>query len=259
MYNMKIVLFGTGNVASAFGNLFRNAGFDVLQVYGRTPEKAKALADRLRSKPISDFAAIDRHADVYVFALSDTALFGLGLQVQLKGKLVLHTAGTVAMDVLNTVSERNGILYPLQSLRGDFPPAKEIPLLLQAANKADEQLLTTIAKGMGCPFQYCTDAARKQLHLSAVWVNNFPNLLYSIAYRICRESGNSFELILPLMRETVKRIGTSDPWEWQTGPALRRDTVTLDNHLALLDNHPEWKELYQMLSESISRFNPATG
>ena len=39
--------------------------------------------------------------------------------------------------------------------------------------------------------------------------------------------------------------------ENQTGPAVRGDTKTIEKHIALLKNHPEWKKLYTFMSQLI--------
>ena len=43
----KIVLVGAGNVATHLGRALREAGHDILQVYSRTEESARPLAQAL--------------------------------------------------------------------------------------------------------------------------------------------------------------------------------------------------------------------
>ena len=48
---MKIVLIGAGNLATNLGKALFHAGHEILQVYSRTEESARALADVLKCVP----------------------------------------------------------------------------------------------------------------------------------------------------------------------------------------------------------------
>ncbi|MCA0395796.1 MAG: DUF2520 domain-containing protein [Bacteroidetes bacterium] len=254
---MQIVIIGTGNVATLFSRLLRTTNHQVIQVFGRNPTKAAALAAAWGANHCSEWADIVKEADLYLIALSDAALSELQA-LSLPGKLVVHTAGSVSREILLPVTNRNGVFYHLQSIRRPDLPAAEVPLLLEAASAADENILSRLAIDMGCPWQYCSAEDRKRLHVGAIWVNNFPNLLYAVAYRYCKAEGQDFGLLMPLLRETVHRVAADDPWHWQTGPAVRNDKSTIETHLQLLAAYPEAQVLYKQLSEAIANFNPAT-
>ena len=67
----SIVFIGAGNLASHLSNAFFIAGHNILQVFSRTKESAKQLADHLNTAWTNDTAKILVGADVYVIALSD--------------------------------------------------------------------------------------------------------------------------------------------------------------------------------------------
>jgi predicted short-subunit dehydrogenase-like oxidoreductase (DUF2520 family) len=89
------------------------------------------------------------------------------------------------------------------------------------------------------------------LHLSAVFACNFANAMYTASARLLEEHGLSFEAMLPLIDETARKVHTLHPSEAQTGPAVRYDKNVIDKHLALLDDHPLYKELYELTSRII--------
>lgn len=253
---MNIVIIGTGNVAGLFSTLLQATSHRVVQVFGRNPAQAGKLAAPWQCAATSHWREVYTDADIYLVALRDDVLAQLN-ELRLPGKLVVHTAGAVAKEVLLPVSERTGVFYPLQSIRGRALAAADVPLLLEAGDENDRQVLARLAADIGCPWQYCTAEDRKRLHLGAVWVNNFPNFLFSIAYRYCREEQQDFGLLLPLLRETAARLGNDDPWHWQTGPAMRHDTSTIEAHLVLLESYPQQQALYLLLSEAIGAFQQA--
>lgn len=254
---MKIVLIGAGKVAGSLGQLWVQNGHQILQVINRSTERGQVLAASLNAAFTSSYAEILPDADLYVVALSDQAIPELMLKWQQPIQLVVHTAGTVPMSVLQGISARTGVLYPLQSLTGNLPVSGSIPFLLQANANQDLELLKQLVSSTGNSWQTATDQQRLQMHVSAVWVNNFPNLLYSIAYRLCQDNQLSFELLLPLIRETGLRLQDQsgslmqDPFLWQTGPAMREDQHTIRRHLETMNPHPDWKDLYEHLTEEI--------
>jgi hypothetical protein len=58
--------------------------------------------------------------------------------------------------------------------------------------------------------------------------------------------------LIPLIEETALRIQTIPPAKSQTGPAVRQDQPTIDQHLALLDKYPQLKKIYAVMTESIA-------
>ncbi len=69
----KVVIIGSGNVATVLGGTIAAAGHSMLQVAGLTEGPAAQLAADLRCGYTTDWTAIDRTADIYLVALSDTA------------------------------------------------------------------------------------------------------------------------------------------------------------------------------------------
>jgi len=95
------------------------------------------------------------------------------------------------------------------------------------------------------------DDARLKLHVAAVFVNNFTNHLYALAEDYCKKEGIDFKELIPLIEETALRIKDISPLKSQTGPAIRNDEETIKKHLALLESHPQMKEVYEFLTASV--------
>jgi predicted short-subunit dehydrogenase-like oxidoreductase (DUF2520 family) len=95
-----------------------------------------------------------------------------------------------------------------------------------------------------------SEAQRARMHLAAVFACNFSNAMYHIAYKLLEEKGLPFEMLLPLLRQTVEKVSKMPPAEAQTGPAARRDFNVMEAHLAELDDEG-LQEIYRMMSEMI--------
>lgn len=229
---MNVGIIGTGNVATVLGKKIQQAGHTVNLVNAR-----------------GGLDTIDKTADMYIVAVSDSALYELPLR--LGDKLVVHTAGSVSKDVLQPVSSSYGVLYPLQSLRKELEPVTAIPLLIDANNDAGFQALKTFAATISEQVDRADDAQRMKLHVAAVVASNFTNHLYALAENYCKKEDLDFSLLYPLILETARRIQLFSPAQMQTGPAVRNDEATITRHLSLLQAYPALQQLYRDLTDSI--------
>ena len=248
---MRIVIIGSGNVATVLGRLFKKHGHEPVQVMSRHFDHAKILADELGCAAADYDGVTDLSADIYMVAISDGILFDLNKSFKLGNKLIVHTAGSVSKEVLKDISSNYGVLYPFQSLRKEMAYIPEIPLLIDGNTQETVTLLEDFAKTISPDVRKTTDEERLKLHVAGVVVNNFTNHLYSIAEDFCSKEGIDFKLLFPLIQETTRRITLFSPKDVQTGPAVRNDVFTLDKHLRILTDHPKLKYLYLKLTDSI--------
>ena len=250
---MQIVIIGSGNVASVLGRLCKQNGHQVLQVISRNANHAKELADELNCDYADYSGDMNSHAELYLVAVADTALFDLNQNFSLGNKLILHTAGSVSKDVLKNVSVNYGVLYPLQSLRKEMQYANDIPMLVDGNTEETITLIEDFAKTLSVNVTKANDEQRLKLHVAAVVVSNFTNHLYALAEEFCKKEEVDFKLLAPLIKETAERIQHASPPDVQTGPAVRNDIFTIDKHLRILANHPKLKYIYIKLTDSIMK------
>jgi predicted short-subunit dehydrogenase-like oxidoreductase (DUF2520 family) len=249
---MDIVIIGTGNVASVLGRKFYAAGHRIVQVVGRNSKAASALAYEWNTISTNYTTPINRLADIYIICVSDGALQEIADNLKLPGKVVAHTAASVPKEVLKSVTQHYGVLYPLQSLRKESKEIPEIPLFIDAADEVARKKLQSLASSISTrQVSEAGDDTRLKLHVAAVFVSNFVNHLYVLAEQYCRMEGLDFKQLVPLLEETAKRIETVLPHKTQTGPAVRHDSETIRKHLSLLSAHPRLMKIYKIMTESI--------
>jgi predicted short-subunit dehydrogenase-like oxidoreductase (DUF2520 family) len=248
---MRVVIIGSGNVATVLGRLFKKNGHEIIQVMSRQQEHAKLLADELACAYTNYEGITDMSADLYLVAITDGVLFDLDKSFRLGNKLIVHTAGSVSKDVLKDISNNYGSLYPFQSLRKEMDSFPEIPFLVDGNTDDAITLIEDFAKTLSPVVRRSNDEERLKLHVAGVVVNNFTNHLYAIAEDFCNKENLDFKLLFPLIKETTERIQRFSPKDVQTGPAVRNDVFTLDKHLRILSIHPKLKYLYLKLTDSI--------
>lgn len=252
---MKVVIVGSGNVATVLGKAFHRAGHKIIQVISKNIKHAKVLAEQFGSESGNDIAFANKDADVYLIAINDNALHHLHTDMHLGNKLVLHTAGSVSKDVLNNVSGNYGVLYPLQSLSKDFTNNPPIPFLIDGNTAETIGKIKAFAETISKDISYANDDERAKYHISAVVVCNFTNHLYALAEDFCTAEHLDFTKLYPLINETTDRINKLSAKQVQTGPAVREDIYTLGKHLQLLTKQPDLKYIYLKLTESILKLH----
>ncbi len=248
---MNVVIIGTGNVATILGKLIKSKGHKIVEIVGRNKESAEFLAKTLNSTYTTDFSMITNLGDIYLIAVVDTAIEPIAKQLTLNNKLVIHTAGSVSMNVLNKINNGYGVMWPLQTLRKEMKQIPTIPFVIDANSETTYATLLSFTKSITDTVFRANDTKRIKLHLTAVMVSNFSNHLYALADDYCNKEDLDFKLFLPLIEETDKRIKTNAPKNVQTGPASRKDESTINNHIMLLKTYPSLQKLYQLMTDSI--------
>lgn len=263
---MRLVIIGTGNVANVLGRMFFMAGHDVVQVVGRNQINVMELAIAVNATPCFDWQEITQDADIYILAVSDSALYqineesfplqtGVGqhgtIRRAFNNGILVHTAGSVSVTVLKNIAPAYGVLYPLQTMRKGEEPGKNVPFLVDGNSLSVVETLASLASGVSASVSIASDEQRSKIHLAATIVNNFSNHLFALAHDFCQKHELDFSLLSPLITRTAALAGQGNPSLLQTGPAARRDYVTMEKHEKMLSGDPELLKLYRLMSESL--------
>lgn len=260
MKDKNIVLLGAGNVATHLAQALLKAGLNLCQIYSRTPEAARELGKKTGITFTSEIIEIYPDCDIYIFCINDDALLPFLKNVRINpDALVLHTSGSLPMEVFRGRSGRYGVLYPLQTFTKkrdlDF---REIPLFIEASDADTLKEIKTLAELLSERVVELPSAKRKTLHLAGVFANNFVNHLYATAGKLLEKEGLGFNLLRPLIFETAHKVMLLSPEQAQTGPARRGDDGILAMHRTLLKGDSKLLEIYNLLSESIRESVPKT-
>ncbi|MDE5794055.1 MAG: hypothetical protein K2I08_04995, partial [Muribaculaceae bacterium] len=96
---MKVEVIGTGNVGTQFSRIF-----DVSPISPRSLE------------------GLQTDADLYIIAVSDTAVKEVADKLPATNGIVVHTTGSVPMEVLSDVACKGyGVIYPFQTISRTRP------------------------------------------------------------------------------------------------------------------------------------------
>lgn len=250
-----IVIIGAGNLATNLAKALYCKGFRIVQVYSRTEEAANALAQQVEADYTTNLGEINMSARLYIVALKDSAFEEL-LPAIVAGKpkdaLLVHTAGSLPMSIWQGQVEHYGVFYPMQT----FSKQREtdfagIPFFIEASSPTDVELLKNVAGTLSDRVYEADSEQRKSLHLAAVFCCNFTNHMYALSARLLKKYDLPFDVMLPLIDETARKVHELEPKDAQTGPAVRYDENVIGNHLKMLSDDPGMQKLYELISRSI--------
>jgi predicted short-subunit dehydrogenase-like oxidoreductase (DUF2520 family) len=246
---IRVVILGSGNVAIHLAQGLTGAsGVELVQYYSRSGNNNSYFPVSVKRTENLDRL---EDADLYVIAVKDEAIEGIGHHLSGRNGLVVHTAGTISIDALASCPRR-GVLYPVQTFSKDRPlDWTETPLALETALPEDMVFLKRFASLLSEKVFEIDSRGRKNLHLAAVFANNFSNHMFALSKEVCLEYGLPFELVKPLILETARKVMVLEPEDAQTGPARRQDEKVMNQQSSQLDQ--EKKEIYSLLSGSIAR------
>ena len=253
----SVVIIGAGNLATQLALALTTKGIGVKQIFSRTIEAAKELAEKVNADFTNDLSKVVTDADLTIISVKDSAMEEVLMNLLLdKNRLVVHTAGSISMEVLGKYSNNYGVFYPLQT----FSKSREvdfstIPICIEAHHSSALVQLQALAQRISSSIHPINSEQRKALHLAAVFANNFANHMYLIASETLRDKGLDFNLLTPLIQETAAKVLTMHPLDAQTGPAMRNDPIIIESHLKMLQDQPEFQKIYNFVTESIHRYH----
>jgi predicted short-subunit dehydrogenase-like oxidoreductase (DUF2520 family) len=251
-----IVIIGAGNVATHLSIALKNQNFQIRCVYSRSISSAKDLGDKIGVDFTTEYDSIPKDADLYIISVKDDVLVEVIRNFTIENATVVHTAGSISIDIFQGLYKDYGVFYPLQTFSKsrelDF---NEVPICIEANNEILENKLLELANCLSKNVKLINSEKRKKLHLSAVFACNFVNHMYVAATELLANEDISFETLKPLITETALKAIESDPYKSQTGPAVRNDQNIIQKHLEMLNEYPEFQKIYSFVSDSIYKLN----
>lgn len=244
MIMMKIAIIGEGNVGTHLAKAFSEKSLDVKCISSRSAEFDLTCADLILIAVHDDaIAEIARK-------VSDSLL-----RANNSSAIVAHTSGSVPMSILQEslpAGARYGVFYPMQTFSKNVAMRyDDIPFLIEASDSSVLADLKEIAGKISCNVTEANSDVRKDYHIGAVLACNFTNHLWALSDKYLSTKGLPFDLLKPLLRQTIQKLNSTSPYDAQTGPAVRHDHRVMQEHISHLSDNPEIAEIYKLISESI--------
>ena len=249
----RVVIIGGGNLAESVAlAVSQCTELSLEQIYVRSSERGAEL-NALTGAPTTSNTAELATADLYILAVSDGAIAHLSENLPFAaGAIVAHTAGSTPLGAIDSALRR-AVFYPMQSFtRGRRVDFSRVPIFVEADDDEILMEVEKIARLLSQSVYRLSSEHRQRLHLSAVFVSNFVNAMYIAGEELVGASGLPFDVLKPLIEEVTSKATTaSSPRDVQSGPAVRGDRTTIEQHCDMLDTRENLQEIYKDISKYI--------
>ena len=255
MERYTISFAGAGRVGAALCNEFFKAGHRIDTIVSRTEKIAKKVAGECNAE-WSTVLQYPDSTEIIIVAVPDNSLREVLENIKCSSDtLVAHTAGSYGLDVFPARIRHTGVLYPLQTFSHNRSISfNDLPFIAEASDDKTTGILNNCISSVGGKVHYADAVHRRMLHLAAVFACNFTNHMLTDGRDLAIRAGFSFDILKPLINETISKALDAGPENSQTGPAMRNDSNTIVKHLDLLSFSPELREVYSGITESIIKY-----
>jgi predicted short-subunit dehydrogenase-like oxidoreductase (DUF2520 family) len=260
MIGNNISFAGAGRVASALCRIMYSKDFNIELIVSLSQQNGRSLADSCEAS-WSDKLIFPENTDILIVAVPDHNLEEvLNNLVCPSETLVVHTAGSMGMDVFPGKIKKKGVLYPLQTFsKNRTVDFNGLPFLIETPDDKYSATLKSLAESIGGTAYFADSSKRRMAHLAAVFICNFTNHMLTEGKELAVNAGLSFDLFKPLLEETISKAMALGPENAQTGPAVRNDQNTIEKHLDLLSFSPATQNVYREMTRSILKYYNITG
>ncbi len=255
MEQYRISFVGAGRVSGALCRHLFNAGCKIQKIASRTETSGLALAELCNASWSNDTDFADS-SDLIIVAVPDDSLKSVLTNIICSGDTIVgHTAGSLGLEVFPARISHKGVFYPLQTFSNDRKiDFKGLPFFLEASDPFASGIMKNLVGLMGGNPYFVDAEQRRMLHVAAVFVCNFTNFMFTAGEKVVKKTGFPFEVLYPLINETILKAREIGPVKSQTGPAVRLDKGTIKKHIDLLSFSPELQRIYKEITKSIIRF-----
>lgn len=254
---LNIIFIGAGRLATQMAKALHHCGHNISYIYSRTQQSASSLASIVEAKHTTDINALrNNNADLWIYAIKDDTINLIANQLPNKNAIHIHTSGSVPTDIFEGIQTNYGCIYPLQTFNKDRDVNfSEIPIFYEANNPHTNTIIKDISNQLSSKTFEMNFDKRKHLHLAAVFACNFTNVLWASAELLLENQNIDNSVLYPLINETLQKAMSIGAANSQTGPAIRNDQNTINNHIDLLKDNPQLQDIYIQITNLIQKQN----
>lgn len=257
----EISVIGIGRLGTALTKSLLASGLLVTSIFNRTEDRVQNLAKSSGIETAGKFpSTLDELGELVFLTVSDDSIKAHANQLsqldgEFKSRIFVHCSGNDPaglLDPLKSEGAKVASFHPLQTFTFDAKPDhfRDIYFSLQGDTETFP-ILKKVAQKLGAQTIEVTAEQKAHLHIAAVTACNYLTTLLDTSVKIGTSAGLSDELVkkalLPLVRNTLDNAESQSFSDALTGPIKRGDIETIQNHLALLEDQQELRNLYCLL------------
>lgn len=249
-----IGFIGGGKCGMSLAYYFRDKGLNVTGFSSRHDNK-------------EDFNFLSRNAlveqsDIIFITVTDSAISQVWERIKnmnLDNKIICHCSGSLSSEVFSGAVNCCSV-HPLFAFNSNHTSGiSNAVFTIEGSDKAVDKI-SKILSVCGNSYKRITSENKVKYHAAACFASNFVVSVCKKAFDLMNECGFSDEesrrALTPLIRNNIDNILSVGCEKAITGPAIRGDILTIENHLEVLDE--KTSKLYKELTDVICEMKEKT-
>ena len=274
-YEMKISIIGIGRLGGALAIALAKKGYEIENLVARKKENAGKIAGFIVPKPkILLSEKLNKiTSDIIFITTQDFEIENVAdsLAQNLQNKtFVFHTSGSLSSEILSKLKEigcKIGSIHPLVSISDAVLGAERFKDAYFCVEGDDEavKIAKEIVENLGGKSFSIETKYKTLYHASAVTACGHLVAVIDVALEMLEKCGldeaAGREILLPLVKSTVKNLEHQTTARALTGTFARADAETLQRQIAILSENVsvEALEVYLQLGERSLHLAEARG
>lgn len=248
--NRKIYILGYGNLGSHLLNLFISRGIKVEGIF--TDQQGLNIEVPIFNK--TSFTDVLKPSDVLFIATKDDEIIKFVNQSQNLDVIRIFCSGGIQFSYFEN-THHLGVWYPLYSFsKNQNINWNEVPVFIEFQDNETGDFLKQLNEILLLNYRILNSEQRANLHLSAVFANNFVNACMIACQEILENNEEAkFQDLFPIINQTIEKLKNAPALDCQTGPARRNDEITMGKHIDYLKSNPYEQQLYLNISNYIQQ------
>lgn len=262
---LSIAIAGCGKVGTTLGHHLQRKNFVLQGIACRSAASAEKAAQILNVHHHSvNPWDVTGSADIVFITTPDDAIADTCKAIAdhngfKKNAFVLHCSGSLPSTILAPARKCGAItgsLHPLQSFAQTTVNDNPFQGIIMAAEGDPEAVALSrqIADTLAAVFIEIKTDAKTLYHASAVVASNYLVSLIGFAFDLIEEAGISSKdammVLNPLIMGTLNNIDRVGVVKALTGPIVRGDAATIQNHLKkITEARPDLVSMYKVLGQ----------
>ncbi|WP_434564590.1 DUF2520 domain-containing protein [Thermoanaerobacterium thermosaccharolyticum] len=263
---MKIGFIGAGKVGTGLGILLSNSSIKVSGYLSRNISSSLKASSLTNSNAFLKYEDIINESDVIIISTNDDSIYHvveetLKYKNLINNKIFAHLSGSISIDVLTPLKEygHTMVLHPVQTCPSIESAVSLLPesYFTVEGNDIAVDAGINIVKAIGAKPIVIDDVNKPLYHVSCVVASNYLVTLIKAANELLKASGFPIEkypdMLLPLIRGTLKNIDESGCDASLSGPIARYDIDTIKKHIENIKDD-EILKLYKVMGLATIKF-----
>jgi predicted short-subunit dehydrogenase-like oxidoreductase (DUF2520 family) len=270
----RVTIVGAGNFGTAIALALHGAGYTIETVLARSRREslkgARRLAKRVGARASNDpsNAGAEVRAELVWLCVPDAeiarAARSLAGKIEWKGRVALHSSGAFTSDELTVLRSRGAAVasvHPMMTfVRGSQPLLAGVSFAIEGDSPA-VRVARRVVEDLGGHAYSIRKEDKVAYHAWGTFASPLLTALLATTEQVAVLAGvnrkAARERMIPILQQTLANYVTFGAAGAFSGPIVRGDVDTVNQHLRVLRSSPLARRVYSELARAALRHLPA--